>query len=196
MTTQNTLFWSDLHFSHATLLRLGFRTGFGDTIEEHDELIVERWNSKVGKNDRGYILGDVSFANRPKTIEFLERMNGQKYIVFGNHDSTVKKIWAAQNSKPSNAIYQAYDYKEIVVDEQRLVLFHFPIESWHHVGRGSWHLHGHQHNNGDNFTEMARIDVGVDCFPDGPISFEEVREILKDRHGMPSDHHGTKGADL
>jgi len=177
-------FWSDTHFGHKGLINYGFRKGF-TTIEEHDEALIERYNSRVSKSDRVYLLGDISFYSKTNTIALMKRLNGRKFIVWGNHDHSLK---SAVKSEPS-IIEQSYDYKEITVGEQRLVLFHFPILSWHQVGKGSWHLHGHSHNNLPP-SEMAMLDVGVDAFPKGPASYDEITEILKDRVGMPSDHHG------
>lgn len=183
-------FWSDTHFGHKGLIAHGFRQGFS-SIEEHDEALIERYNARVGRNDRVYLLGDISFYNKVKTIELMKRLNGRKFVIWGNHDHSLK---SAVKAEPS-IVEQDYQYKEIKVGEQRLVLFHFPIESWHGVGGGAWHLHGHSHNNLP-MSEMARLDVGVDAFPNAPVSYDEVALILKDRVGMPNDHHDGRKVDL
>ena len=188
--TESIYFWSDTHFGHKGLLEHGFRKGFS-TIEEHDQALIERYNAVVGRGDRVYLLGDISFYNKARTIELMKQLNGRKFIVWGNHDHSLK---SAVKAEPS-IIEQAYDYKEITVGEQRLVLFHFPILSWHQVHKGSWHLHGHSHNNLP-ISEMAMLDIGVDAFPDAPLSYDEVVEELKDRVGMPNDHHTTMTYDL
>lgn len=188
--SENIFFWSDTHFGHKGLINHGFRQGFS-TIEEHDEVIYQRFNATVGKGDRVYLLGDISFYNKEETITLMKHLNGRKFIVWGNHDHSLK---SAVKAEPS-IIEQAYDYKEIKVDEQRLVLFHFPILSWHQVGKGAWHLHGHSHNNLPE-SEMAMLDVGVDAFPNHPVSYDEIAVILRDRKGMPNDHHNTGGYDL
>ena len=30
------------------------------TVEEHDEFIVKKWNETVNKNDKIYLLGDIT----------------------------------------------------------------------------------------------------------------------------------------
>ena len=189
--SENIYFWSDTHFGHKGLIKYGYRQGF-TTIEEHDEVIYQRFQETVGKNDRVYLLGDISFYNKEENITLMKWLHGRKFIIWGNHDHSLK---SAVKAEPT-LVEAAYDYKEIKVDDQRLVLFHFPILSWHQVGKGSWHLHGHSHNNLSP-SDMAMLDVGVDAFPNGPVSYDEISELLKDRVGMPHDHHNPMyGGDL
>ena len=44
------------------------------------------WNNKIKKDDIVFHLGDVSFAGTIKTREILEQLNGDKYLIRGNHD--------------------------------------------------------------------------------------------------------------
>src|SRR5713226_1648742 len=74
---------ADTHFSHK-FLALDIR-GF-DTIEAHDEAIVENWNSVVNPDDHVWHLGDVSLNKPEKFSSFTRRLNGHKHLVFGNHD--------------------------------------------------------------------------------------------------------------
>lgn len=180
--SETPFFTSDTHFFHQSILWLGNGRPF-DSPEEMNEAMIERWNATVGPNDTIYHLGDFSFGNQVKTATILPRLNGRKFFLWGNHDKAMK---------PSLHHFEAvYEYKEIKVQGQRLVLFHFPIESFHQVGRGAWHLHGHCHGNLAD-TPMARMDVGVDTHDFRPWSFEEIAEHMKGRDGMPSDHHQEK----
>jgi calcineurin-like phosphoesterase family protein len=74
-------FIADLHLSHENMAK---RRGFS-TIEEHDEHIIEKWNSVVHKRDITYILGDITME-KSAPYHLLDRLNGQKYVVLGNHD--------------------------------------------------------------------------------------------------------------
>ena len=51
---------SDLHFSH---LNMALRRGF-DNIEDHDNHIVEKWNSVVNSKDTVWILGDITMESQ------------------------------------------------------------------------------------------------------------------------------------
>ena len=74
-------FIADLHFGHTNMaLKRGF-----NTVEEHDEYIISQWNKKVHKRSTVYILGDVTMESS-KPYPLLNRMNGLKRVVLGNHD--------------------------------------------------------------------------------------------------------------
>jgi calcineurin-like phosphoesterase family protein len=188
---ENIWFWSDLHFGHKMLHAKGYRKGY-ESIESHDALLVERWNATVGKNDRAYLLGDLSFHKPERTRELIEAMNGQLYLVKGNHDSGLFK--GGRNI--TDLFVDVYPYKEIKVrlddaTSQRFVLMHFPILSWNLMHQGSIHVHGHSHGNLPETPDLARFDVGVDCFPEGPVSAHRIMDLSRGRNGSV-DHHGTQ----
>ena len=87
---------ADTHFGHRNIIT--FKDSDGeiirkfDTVEEHDEYLVERWNSVVGEFDRVYFLGDV--AIKRIGLAKLERMNGKKVLIRGNHDIFKLKDYA------------------------------------------------------------------------------------------------------
>lgn len=93
-------FISDLHFQHK--LVSGLR-GF-ETPEAHDEALIKAINKRVSKNDELFILGDITFnANRvgwTENLKLVDRINGTKHLIVGNHDRCA----------PNNS--RAYDYKE------------------------------------------------------------------------------------
>ncbi|MDA8313975.1 MAG: metallophosphoesterase family protein [Actinomycetota bacterium] len=183
---ENVFFTADTHFGHERLLTLGRGRPFS-SAEAMTEALVERWNERVRRNDRIYHLGDLSFLNRGRTEQVLSRLNGQIHVVRGNHDHTLDRL------QGRFASYQ--QYKEIKVGTRRLVLFHFPVLSWHHANRGAWHLHGHCHGTLAEDPAVPRMDVGVDCTGFAPISFEEVAGHLSGREWRPIDHHRSEPSD-
>lgn len=74
-------FIADLHFGHVNMAK---KRGFA-TVEEHDEFIIAQWNSVVHKQDQTWILGDVTMESA-KSYPLLDRLNGRKKVVLGNHD--------------------------------------------------------------------------------------------------------------
>ena len=179
-------FTSDLHLGHKMMASKFRVPRLGEvTLEEHDQTIVDNYNSVVSKGDLVYWLGDISFHKRERTAELLDQMNGQKYLILGNHDGEMKP------QVIKDRFVTVDKYKEIKVGEQRIVLFHFPILSWHQVNYGSWHLHGHCHGNLPQHPTLAILDVGVDNHPEfRPFSYEEVAAHMEGRDGRPQDHHG------
>jgi len=142
-------------------------------VDEMNQALIDNWNAKVGKKDVAYHLGDFSFAGTVKTVEIVKQLNGKIHLVKGNHDY-----------KQSGVALKAFDsvknLREIKIDDQTIVLCHFPIakNGWHKAGHGSWHLHGHAHGKRMYDPEYKRLDVGVDVHNFDPISFEDVRDIF------------------
>ena len=76
---------SDSHFGHSKPFLYEPR-GFKN-IEEHDEAIIQNWNSLVKPDDIVYHLGDVMLNDDEHGLKCLQRLNGHIYLIRGNHDT-------------------------------------------------------------------------------------------------------------
>lgn len=123
------------HFGHNNILRLADRPF--KTIEEHDEVLLERWNSKVGKNDVVYHLGDVTWKNPAK---LLQQLKGRIVLIVGNHDDQDGGLHYALNALP-----HVHYLEDMMLGPTGMVLCHYPMEDWNWRFRGSIHLHAHTH---------------------------------------------------
>jgi calcineurin-like phosphoesterase family protein len=171
-------FWSDSHWGHKRIIELSNRPD--SSVEAMDERMIAAWNRTVSYDGVVYFLGDFSFYNPEKTRRIRSRLNGTIHYIRGNHDKSVDKI---------KDTFESYsDYKEITIEDQKIILCHYPFAEWNGAHKGSWHLHGHQHGNGPRVA-IPRLDVGVDCFPDGPVSYSEVERIMARRIWEPVSHH-------
>jgi calcineurin-like phosphoesterase family protein len=124
-------FIADLHLSHQNMAT---RRGFS-TIEGHDEHIITKWNSVVNKRDVTYILGDVTME-KSAPYHLLDRLNGIKHIVLGNHDRR-------QDTK------KLFDYAESVagmIQYKGIMLTHAPIHPMELEYRFNKNIHGHIHD--------------------------------------------------
>jgi calcineurin-like phosphoesterase family protein len=124
-------FIADLHLSHQNMAT---RRGFS-TIEEHDEHIIAKWNSVVNKRDVTYILGDVTME-KSSPYPLLDRLNGIKHIVLGNHDRR-------QDTK------KLFDYAESIcgmINYKGVFLTHCPMHSDELNYGISKNIHGHIHD--------------------------------------------------
>ena len=149
-------FTSDLHHKHKNICNYTNRK-LQVQPEEHDQWLTNIWNDTVLPSDIIYHLGDLSFATKYDVVaEFVSGLKGQKFLIKGNHDRTE----FLDRLKADNLIQNWYDYKEIKIGENKVVLFHFPISAWHQQHRGSWHLHGHSH--GSHKQNGKILDVGLD----------------------------------
>jgi calcineurin-like phosphoesterase family protein len=129
---------SDTHFGHEKTCTV-FKREDGSPLrpfscaEEMDEYMVKAWNERVKPNDKVYHLGDV-VINR-KAMKTLERLNGDKVLIRGNHD-----------------IFRDDDYRQYFREIRAyhvmngLILSHIPLHS-HSLGRFGVNIHGHLHAN-------------------------------------------------
>lgn len=177
-------FTSDLHFFHKNVIEYCDRPW---TFEEQTEQLINRWNSKVGKHDIVYHLGDFTFAGRKqasKVAWILQRLNGHKYFIRGNHDSD--SLWSQQ--EVSDQVVWLKDYRETSIDGQKIILCHYPLASWNGMHRGSWMLHGHCHGSYQGDGKI--LDVGIDNHAQHQVfSWEEIEQFMATREIVEVDHH-------
>lgn len=167
--TKNIWFTADLHLLHPKIVNICNRP---ISIEKHDQWLINRFNSKVNRNDTVYILGDVSMSNKIDTEKLLNKMNGNKHLILGNHDSNIKNSGIFKSiSLIKNFNFNSKEYSNL-----HMVLCHYPIASWERKVHGSLHLHGHTHARFNN--KGLSWDVGVDNNDYYPISLENVLDII------------------
>lgn len=173
-------FSSDIHFYHKNIQKFCPETRSKGSLEEMNEMIIQAHNARVKPGDVFYHMGDFSFGTFDQTLDVLTRMNGSKRFYRGNHDQQLNKLLIAH----PNLVEYYTDYKRTKINDQMVVLCHFPIESWDSKSHGSIHIHGHLH--GDLHHECRvmknRFDVGIDNRSEqdmAPFHFDEVLERIK-----------------
>lgn len=120
---------SDTHFSHRKVVE--FRP-FA-TVEEHDRVLVERWNATVKKDDTVWHLGDVYLGGRGKHT-ILASLNGIKRLVLGNHDVYPRELYAEYFGKMFGA-----------AEVSDCILTHIPVHPAQ-LERYRLNVHGHMHS--------------------------------------------------
>lgn len=131
---------SDNHFSHKRISAFCPITRPDTDWEVMDRKMIQRWQEQVQRNDIVYMLGDEFWCNAESAISIMHRLPGQKHLIYGNHDKVIKS-----NSTLRSMFASVQDYKEIKINGQRLILFHFPMWEWHKIQSGAIHCHGHIH---------------------------------------------------
>jgi calcineurin-like phosphoesterase family protein len=172
---KNTYFTSDFHLGHKNILKYTNR-GF-DCIHEMDDYIISQVND-LPDGSTLWHLGDFTFKKMTSTIDYIERMKStiELKFILGNHDASLAKNVDRFNKMENVEIVG--HYHEIRIDnQQKLILFHYPITSFNGMYRGSIHFHGHCHGNLTE-TLQRRKDVGIDCTEMKIKSFEELIEDM------------------
>lgn len=80
----NTYFIADWHYGHANIIAYDNRPF--KSVDEMNSELVKRWNEKVSKGDIVYVLGDMFWCKSSEAVPVLRQLNGQKFLVKGNHD--------------------------------------------------------------------------------------------------------------
>lgn len=150
---------SDLHLSHKGMAEL---RGFS-SIEEHDNHIIESWNSVVNKKDTVYVLGDITME-KVAPYHLLDNLKGIKKVVGGNHDKP-------QHTKEMLKYVDGYcgmlQYKGIVFT-------HCPIHPSELHDRYSVNVHGHVHSK--TLDDPRYINVCAEVLNYVPVLVSGIRE--------------------
>lgn len=168
----STFMTSDLHFGHLNLI-INHR-GFSN-IDEHDEMIIQNWNSVVRKRDKIYILGDITMENH-KYYYLLDRLNGFKTVVGGNHDL----------EKDTKYLLEYVEKIVGCVDYKGFCLTHIPIHPSELMGYYRGNIHGHLHKNRimtDGVVNPRYINVCLDLNNYTPIPFDKIEEDISKLYG-------------
>lgn len=172
------LFTSDTHFYHKNVILYCNRPF--NSIDEMNEALIENWNRRVSPSDTIYHLGDFAFAKPNKIEGILQRLNGKKVLIMGNHDRCMRDLHS----------YFEYvtNYHELRVDDKMFVLSHYPFARWNKGHHGSFMLHGHEHGSYKTYGRI--LDVGVDNCNYAPITLDEVVDKLKYEPHTAHHHNG------
>lgn len=181
---------SDLHFGHKNILKFNPETRPYDNIEEHDEALIDNWNSVVGPNDVVWNLGDLSFhRNFNKTLDILGRLNGKHHLILGNHDQLLRKQRFREEAEKHLASIS--DYHELRINKQKICMSHYSMRVWNCMHHGALMLFGHSHGSLPGVGRQ--MDVGIDaCEMDSkqtPFLLDDVVDYLLQKEIVWFDHH-------
>jgi len=133
---------------------------------EMDETLIANWNKRVKNGHDVFFLGDFSFYGKDKTTEICNKLNGNKYLIKGNHDSHSAKYYE------DCGFTKAYDFPIIL--ENFWILSHEPI--LFDKNSTFYNIHGHVHNNVDTEPSQTHYCVSVEPINYKPIDFEVIRD--------------------
>lgn len=179
--SESVWFTADTHFGHKLML---VDRHFGN-LDQMTQALVENWNGLIGKRDRVYHLGDLSFYGPDKTKEVLSALNGRIFLLEGNHDRT------SICPKVRDRFEWIKGVHYLKMGKISVMLCHYPMLTWRNAYRGTFMLHGHCHSGMDRVNEDSRrLDVGVDCWGLCPIEWSQIEPILTARQWYRKD--GTR----
>jgi len=196
-----TYFIADTHLGHKNIIKYQFRPFMSvneieklgmardkneirvinlseETIQKHDNTIIDNINAVIQENDVLYHLGDFGFGKESDLATYRSRINCQNiFLIIGNHDKYV----------PKSCFSWVKNLYSLYIKNITIVLCHYPLLSWDKSHHGSYHLHGHCHGGLNNFImehnlqNQRRLDVGVDSHEFKPWSFAEIEKYMKNK---------------
>jgi calcineurin-like phosphoesterase family protein len=149
---------SDTHFFHQKIKE------YADRPENWQSLIIQNWNDKIKYGDLVLHLGDFSLATREQNTFLAEILNGQVYLLHGNHDHTKESYYARLGItllKPDKFYLK---YKNILFSHRPIKV----LPNFH------YNLHGHIHQL-NSFDEW-HINCSVEKMDYQPIRLSELIE--------------------
>lgn len=175
-----------------------------DTMEEHNETLVNNINKVVKADDTLYHLGDWSFGGIHNINKFRNLINCKNiHLILGNHDHHIEN-----NTSDLQALFNSVShYKEVKYAGKHFILSHFAMRVWNKSHHGSIMLYGHSHGTldamrpefteptwiGDNYfiKNYKTMDIGVDTHPEfRPYHIGEILKIMESKDvALNIDHH-------
>lgn len=166
----NIFFTSDHHFGHFNIIKYTGRP-YTSLSQMNDELI-QRWNSKISKNDIVFHLGDVFFKDG---INVLKQLNGNIILISGNHD----------RCEHDHLYSCCIPELKLKIGNYNCFLVHVPIiddpynkrkPNFSLLNKFDYIICGHVHEKWK--TNGKHINVGVDVWDFYPVHIDELIEFL------------------
>jgi calcineurin-like phosphoesterase family protein len=166
---------SDTHFNHENILTFtdfsGNKVRNFSSVEEMNEIMIQRWNEVVKICDKIYHLGDVFFGQKTWIEANWKRLNGKKRLIVGNHDDI-----------PYIVKQRMFEKVEMwrMFSEHNILLTHVPI----HVsvlgerrfkGIPMTNIHGHIQSN-ESPSPLHRC-VCVEHTDYRPVNIDELKVL-------------------
>jgi calcineurin-like phosphoesterase family protein len=159
--------WSDQHFNHKNIIGFSNRP-YKDIIDMNEQLILNH-NSVVKPNDIVIWGGDIGFGNINNINNYLDRCNGYKVHILGNHDME-------RNGKLFNLhVDETHPCLTFQLGGVQLLFTHYPIDT---VPDGCLSIHGHIHTH-QAFTPR-HINISVEQINYTPINIKTILQHIQE----------------
>lgn len=169
----------DLHIGHRNILKFETDSRPFETLDEMHDVMIERWNTIVRrKDDMVYVLGDVLLGSK-HFLHVLEKMNGRKILIGGNHDSLRVEDYAKYFERVLGA-----------KEKWNSIMTHIPVhEGQFH--RYEANIHGHMHSKQilleDGTPDPRYINVCLDNHDLYPVSGNWVRSKVEESKAFKAE---------
>lgn len=180
---------ADLHIDHAKILTFDAPDGSPLRpylcLEEMQQDLEERWNAMVHNGDTVYVLGDVAFSKTG--LRLMERFNGRKVLIAGNHDRLPAKLYLQYFDDIRGAYFHHGDSTML----GGLIFTHIPVHpeslGGHYRGNVHGHLHSHLVNTEKGQVDQRYFNACVERNDFAPVALEDIKTYFKNDGRTSSD---------
>ena len=171
--SNNIWFISDTHFNHDRDFIYVTR-GF-ESVNEMNQILVEKWNSIIKPDDTVYHLGDLFLGDLEKGLKIVKSLHGHIHLTIGNHDTEMRL------SALKNIIDEIQFGYRMKFRKGCLLLSHYPQITNNSDHFFTYSIHGHTHNP-NIFCEFPLMyNVSCEAHNCNPIAYEDILFDIKEK---------------
>ncbi|MCR3761056.1 metallophosphoesterase [Clostridium felsineum] len=160
---------ADTHFGDENIIAYEKRPF--SSVEDMDNKMITLWNSVVDKEDTVFHLGDVGVYQLSKMKNIIEKLNGKKVLVMGNHDN-----YLTLNEWFECGFEEVYKYP--IIYNEFVVMQHEPPQ-YINAETPFFYIYGHVHGT-DMYKSVTKKSacVSVERWKYMPIDFNDLKERI------------------
>lgn len=173
---------SDLHFGHQQRFLYEPR-GF-DNITDHDAQIIKNWNDIIQWDDDVYILGDIMLNDNINGRKCWNQLNGNKFVIIGNHDSDTRVELLKQQPRTTILGYAnilKYHHYTFYLSHYPAIVSNYDADK--PLKARVINLCGHRHIQ-DKFYDFDKgliYHCELDAHNNTPVSIDQIILDIKER---------------
>lgn len=181
---------SDLHLGHNRDF-IWDKRGFS-SVDEMNEEIIKRFNSKIKEDDEVYILGDLIVGvlkeELDKYVSLISSLHGKKYLIRGNHDNNTRYFKYLKHHN----ILSIYNAVYLDYNKYHFYFSHYPSNTTNRDDDKPFkarliNLCGHLHTQ-DKFLDMKNgllsYHVELDAHDCYPCNLDDIIQDIKTFKGV------------
>lgn len=154
------LFFSgDEHFYHFRIIKYTNRPFV--SIEEMNDCLIRNWNSAISNEDDIIVTGDFALAPKFLIKELIDKLNGNKIFLAGNHDS---------KQHIQSLILHYYGMQIFVTHRSENCVGTYKLCLCSHI-HDKWKISYKAE------TDTLFINVGVDAWDFKPVNFKDIYSL-------------------
>ncbi len=160
--------WSDQHFFHRNIIAYSNRP-FKDLTHMREQMVIN-YNNTVDPSDVVIFGGDFAFGAIPERFELLNRLNGYKILIVGNHDINKKK---AVDVLSFDEVHVCLSF-DVPATDKTIWFTHYPLLNIPY--ENIINVHGHIHTHAA--PSPQHFNISVEQINYTPINLSRILESV------------------